>query len=159
MNKKITYLLLALALPGLVFMFLKIFGKNHFDIPVYYNSGVSSDTLISECDFSVRGQYYIADSILGKYNKKGSVILYSFSKENENEWMDKLIRDGKLKFHHQDCLNCGEDKLKKCVLFLKEPYDAVLIDDKRRIRGYYKLGVRDEMDRLKVEVEILLANM
>jgi len=31
-----------------------------------------------------------------------------------------------------------------------------LIDDQKRIRGYYKIGFRDEMDRLEVELKILL---
>jgi hypothetical protein len=158
MNKKITYLLLALALPGLVFIFLKIFGKNHFDIPVYYTKGVSSDTLNNDCRITIHGQYYVADSVLKEWNRKGSVILFSFSGEQETEWMHKLFNKGKLEFIQPVCWNCGEDKFKDCVLFLKEPYNTVLIDDQKRIRGYYKLGDREEMDRLEVEVEILLTN-
>ncbi|MBI1770756.1 MAG: hypothetical protein HY015_07250 [Bacteroidetes bacterium] len=156
MNKKITYLFLALLLPVLVFVFLKYFGKNEFDIPVYYSAGVSADTLQNECRFTVRGQYYVADSVLKKWNRKGSVILFSFSRHQETEWMNELIKDGKLEFLQQVCWNCGEDKLKDCIFFLKEPYNAVLIDDQRRIRGYYKLGNREEMDRLEVELKILL---
>lgn len=158
MNKKVTYLLIALALPGVVFLFLKIFGKNRFDIPVYYNKGISSDTLSNDCRLTIHGQYFIADSILKKWNRKSSAILFSFSREPEPEWMKKLMVNKKLEFIQQVCRNCGEDKLKNCVFFLREPYNAVLIDDQKRIRGYYKLGDRDEMDRLSVEVEILLAN-
>jgi hypothetical protein len=40
MSKKIIYLLIALCLPALIFVFLKFFGKNQFDIPVYFKDGV-----------------------------------------------------------------------------------------------------------------------
>jgi hypothetical protein len=38
---------------------------------------------------------------------------------------------------------------------LAEPFDAVLVDSKRRIRGQYDLKDRDEVDRLITEVAII----
>lgn len=156
MNKKISYLFIALLLPGLIFLFLKFFGKNEFDIPVYYRGGVSSDTLSKKCDIHVRGQYYVADSVIEKWGRKNVVSLLSFSEGTEPEWMSKLVKEGKFEYLQQVCWNCGEDKLKDCVLFLKRPYNAVLIDNEKRIRGYYIMGDLDEMDRLQVELKILL---
>jgi hypothetical protein len=70
--------------------------------------------------------------------------------------MSELMKLGKLEYLQQGYRNCREDNLKDCVFFLKEPYNSVLIDDQKRIRGYYKLGDRAEMDRLEVELKILL---
>jgi hypothetical protein len=48
------------------------------------------------------------------------------------------------------------NELLSCALLLKSPWKVVLIDDQRRIRGYYDPEDRDEMDRLIVELKILL---
>lgn len=157
MSKKILYLFLALLLPALIFLFLKYFGKNEFDIPVYYQNGVSSDTLKGECKFSIRGQYHVADSVAKEWSdQRTKAYLISFAAPQQIEWMREFVNEGKFKFLEQACWNCGEEKLKNCAYFLREPYNAVLIDDQKRIRGYYKLGNRDEMDRLEVELKILL---
>jgi hypothetical protein len=42
------------------------------------------------------------------------------------------------------------------VFLLEGPRQAVLIDSQRRIRGFYDLRNRDEVDRLRVELKILL---
>lgn len=43
-----------------------------------------------------------------------------------------------------------------CDLFLQTPWTTVLLDDQRRIRGYYDPKTRDEVDRMIVELKILL---
>jgi hypothetical protein len=155
-KRKTIYLFLALVLPIFIFLFLKIFGKNEFDIPIFYTKGVSSDTLATGCQFTVKGQYFVPDSVLEKWNRKSTVIIFSFSQEREPGWMKDLINEEKLEILKQGCRQCSEDFLKNCIFFLKPPYDIVLIDNQKRIRGYYKLGNLDEMDRLDVELKILL---
>jgi hypothetical protein len=44
----------------------------------------------------------------------------------------------------------------RCELLLEKPWTTVLIDKERRIRGYYSPGTREEIDRLEVEIKILL---
>ncbi len=89
MYKKITYLLVALALPGLIFIFLKIFGKNHFDIPVYYKDGVTDS--LKECSGAHRGQYFIPDSTLNIFGyKKDEVSLLVEASETSNKELEKL---------------------------------------------------------------------
>src|SRR5437899_2470523 len=89
MTKKIVYLLLALALPGLIFIFLKLFGKNHFDIPVYYMEGVSD--LPVECMGSHKGQYILADSILRTIGwKNGDALLVVGATESERIELIKI---------------------------------------------------------------------
>ncbi|MBO3698469.1 hypothetical protein [Roseivirga sp. E12] len=48
MNKKIILLFLVIALPALIFLFLKAFGNNEFTIPVYYEQGLG-DSLATPC--------------------------------------------------------------------------------------------------------------
>lgn len=45
---------------------------------------------------------------------------------------------------------------KKCYYLANDPYNAVLIDSTGAIRGYYDVRLRDEEDRLRVELKILL---
>lgn len=51
-------LLLILAIPVLIYLFLQGFGTNQYSIPVYYEEGVASSML--DCNFS-EGQHYIPD--------------------------------------------------------------------------------------------------
>ena len=161
MNKKITYLLLALALPGLVFIFLKLFGKNHFDIPVYYKDGISD--LPKECSGTYHGQYALPDSTLRAFGfKQEAVVLLVDSSEINNKEVAQLRHsfvNTPLQIISLEGIKTNRlNRIKNCVLFLKEPWKAVLVDKQKRIRGYYAFTNLEETDRLKVEVEILLTN-
>ena len=151
MNKKIIYLSLALLLPAIIFVFLKYFGKNEFDIPVYSKHGVFE---ISNSKESL--QYFVPDSVLMKWKWSGSPALISSATENEAEVLKQLIADTKLIGIQLITLGKDDEIAKKDILFVKEPWNAVLVDGQKRIRGYYKLSNRDEMDRLEVELKILL---
>ena len=48
------------------------------------------------------------------------------------------------------------DDWRKCIFLLNQPNQTVLMDKERRIRGFYDLRLRDEVDRLRVELKILL---
>lgn len=154
MSKKILYLFLALLLPALIFVFLKYFGKNEFDIPVYYQEGVNESS--SDCHLTSTGQYLVPDSLLTKWNWEHASILASFAPEKENKELRQRLNEAGLEDVQMVLLKDDGSKIKECFLLMKEPWDAVLIDTERRIRGYYKLGNRDEMDRLDVELKILL---
>jgi len=156
MSKKKIYLFVALLLPVLVFIFLKFFGKNEFDIPVYYTKGISSDTLNSECQVKINGQYFVNDSFLQMTLEEGYASIISFASEKETQGLNEIIADEKFEKIQVVTLSPNEERIKNCVLFLKEPWNAVLLDNQKRIRGYYKLGHRDEMDRIEVELKILL---
>jgi len=161
MSKKITYLLVALALPGLIFIFLKIFGKNHFDIPVYYKEGITDS--LKECSVMRHGQYTLADSVLKSFGCKNDVTcLFVDASEVNNKEMLQLKQsysDNQLQIIALKGIESSRmSRIKKCVLFLKEPWKAVLVDKQKRIRGYYAFTSLEETDRLSVEVDILLAN-
>jgi hypothetical protein len=124
MNKKITYLFLALALPALIFIFLKIFGKNHFEIPIYYKEGISDS--LKECTGGYQGQYALQDSVFRYFNyKKGVACLFLDSSEVNHKEVTQLRQS-----YGEDQLQIislvgAEPKrihrIKNCVLFLKEP--------------------------------------
>src|SRR5579872_5812102 len=148
MNKKITYLLLALALPGLIFIFLKIFGKNHFDIPVYYKDGISDS--LKECSGPHSGQYTIPDSVLRFLSyKKDSDCLFIEASEMHNKDVAQLRKTfgDQLQIIILDGVELTRlNRIKKCALFLKDPWQAVLVDKQKRIRGYYSFVNLEETD-------------
>ena len=53
---KVTLLVVTLGLPALIFVFLKLFGENSFEVPVYYIQGV--DKSMDGCSFPP-GQYHV----------------------------------------------------------------------------------------------------
>ena len=154
-------MLLALALPGVIFIFLKIFGKNRFDIPVYYKDGVTDAP--GECRGAYHGQYTLPDSIsvlLGQKNTAACLFVEGLEKNNkEVARLRKLYAGDKLQIISLDSTKTNHlVQIKKCALFLKAPWKAVLVDKENRIRGYYAFSSIEEADRLDVEVEILLTN-
>lgn len=172
MSKKFIYLFLALALPGLIFVFLKRFGKNEFTVPVYFEAGLVPDSI---CNLSAPAPYHVPDSIIQKIGFTSSIIkvavVYPFVKDDLTEIIrvkDKYVSDSvevivisgipnnpktDLRIQFLDYKDFGSTVL--CWLQVNEPWSVVLLDDKNQIRGYYD-GSRDEMDRLDLELSILL---
>jgi hypothetical protein len=159
MNKKFLYLFIALLLPLLIFLFLKYFGKNEFDIPLYYENGVE-DSLTAKCGVKIDKQYFVSDSAMSSLKWDGRPVLAIDVNEGELKALSELVEDeGFTNLNVLSLNNLPTKKLtdfKKCTLFLRDPWNAVLIDNQKRIRGYYKIGDRNEMDRLEVELKILL---
>jgi hypothetical protein len=48
------------------------------------------------------------------------------------------------------------EHFKKCVLLVPAAEDLIAIDKEGKIRGYYTSSDREEVDRLLLEIEILL---
>lgn len=69
MRKKSAFLFLLIALPVLIFLFLKFFGRNEFTIPVYYQKGLG-DSLTTPCLDKSREQYVVRNMEvdMGKIN-------------------------------------------------------------------------------------------
>lgn len=174
MNKKFLYLFLALALPGLIFWFLRKFGKNEFTIPVYFEQGLQSDSI---CNMSVQGIYAVPDSVFKMVGIKKDasaklVVVYPFIKDDLSEFVrvsNKFITDRVETVVISGIPNNPDSKLRRvfldydqfgavvyCLLRVEEPWSVVMIDDQNHIRGYYDGSRRDEMDRLDMELSILL---
>jgi hypothetical protein len=157
--KKKIYLFLALLLPALLFVFLKYAGRNEFNIPVYHESGVKNPT---GCLATYPSPYVVPDSVWGSNRKV--VILTIFPKSGLD--IHKLKSRIEDEFGLQDitiiepCVEARDSArcawLRKCVLLVNDPWETVLIDKEGRIRGYYDLLSREDEDRLRVELKILL---
>ncbi|MBS1490391.1 MAG: hypothetical protein JSS93_07675 [Bacteroidetes bacterium] len=152
MKKKSVYLFLALLLPILIFFFLKFFGRSEFDIPIQYESGVPDSLRCTT--YNGQGQYFLPDSLFGeKKLQLANLFVGDEIKEvtrlkedvGDKNWQVIFLRD----MPHAETI-------KDCVLFLKKPWTAVLVDNQKRIRGYYALAHRDDLDRLKIELTILM---
>jgi hypothetical protein len=162
MTRKIIYLFLALLLPVLIFLFLKKFGKNEFNIPTYYQHGV--DSLNAICGTHYAQPYQLADSVLQQAGWEGKrASLFVFQKEVMANKEFKRLFDS---FDQKEFQVVEADSQKmsealaarwsSCVFMVHAPRNVVLVDNKKRIRGYYVIGSREETDRLIVEMEILL---
>src|SRR2546422_195499 len=128
MNKKNLYLFLALLLPGLVFVFLKYFGKNEFDIPVYFTKGVD-DSLA--CGAPLREQYHISDSAFAnlKCNNCGVTLIVEGSHESDEKYLSALENNGLISGFRviflKNILPGDEgERFRRCVVFLRRPWNA-----------------------------------
>ncbi len=158
--KKILYLFLALLLPALVFIFLKFAGRNEFNIPIYYEQGVVNPPNDCHQDFS--SPYRVQDSILGLAQHEANVVVFpvegldliKLGSSIETEFGIGVVTIIDASVASRDVLTMNQ--WKKCDFIVNEPAQGVLVDKERRIRGYYDLRLRDEVDRLRVELKILL---
>lgn len=207
-------LLCILMVPILIILFLRTFGDNQYDIPIFYQDGVENP--FKECEVVETGQHYIPEFILsdqdslsrGKGEMAGKITVVDFfftscpsicpvmSKEMER--VDNAFRNdpkvqiysisidpeydspevlasyaerhdatpGKWFFLTGDKSNIYD--LARCG-FILPTLDGmgvaedfvhsdkfVLVDAEGRIRGYYSGTDRDDVDRLILEIKILM---
>jgi hypothetical protein len=152
--RKSILLSLALLLPVCIFLFLKFFGKNQFDVPALYTNGVGERP--AGCTFHYGIPYYLPDSIFNSIARvKARVYVVNLSPEQ------KVVSDRVSgEFPSTDDVKivspAFSDQEKKCGLLLKKPYDIILIDEQKQIRGFYVSNNREEIDRLLIEISIIL---
>lgn len=148
-------LIIALLFPIGVFVFLRFFGKNEFTIPVYFESGIES--IPTACNRNYQSPYLVSDSLLKNFGWSGRPVLIVADTAIQSE-LRRL--DEELSAEIQTIYLSGDtnylDQVFRCDLLLQKPWTTVLLDDQRRIRGYYAPNTREEMDRLIVELKILL---
>lgn len=158
MKQKSIFLFLALLLPVCIFLFLKFFGKNEFSVAPLYSNAYPEN--IDECENKITLPYVIPDSIKLSFDVQSdslSLIYFGDLRENSEVQLKRVNNDFKdaVMLH---VVSPSEEslKLKKCVFFLKDPFDLVLIDPAGIIRGQYIAADREEIDRLLTELTILL---
>ncbi len=159
MAKKLIYLFLALLMPIGVFVFLRLFGKNEFTIPTYYETGVTESP--ASCGYQYTVPYTVPDSVLKKMGKHETETITLLIADTSATIQSSLTRfSEEFESTSYQILMPGSDAswdhAYACFFFLKKPWSAVLIDSERKIRGYYTPDSREEMDRLIVEMKILL---
>ena len=176
---KFTILFLALLLPVCIFLFLRNFGNNQFDIPIYYQSQIELDSVA--CD-NEKAPYHLeipvfrdADTTF-KFHVKANIIIVLGDSIVSKDLLLQLKRiNNRLPSGNAGFIILGETNLgkmiegwqfyeleknrlmewKKCALFSLKSHEFVLVDGDRNIRGYYDCRDIDEVDRLIVEVKIL----
>jgi protein SCO1/2 len=207
-------LLCILMIPILIILFLRTFGSNQYDIPIYYQNGVENP--FKECDVVETGQHYIpgfdlvdqeakprgSEGMGGKitvvdffftscpsicpimskemervddaFRSEPSVQIYSISVDPEYDSPEVLAAYAKEhaatpgKWHFLTGDKSKIYNLARCG-FILPTLDGmgvaedfvhsdkfVLVDEEGRIRGYYSGTNRDEVDRLILEIKILL---
>lgn len=156
MKRKNLFLSLALILPILVFLFLKFFGKNKFEIPIFHQTKIES---VAGCDLKYKLPYTVADSILTSLHwdgKRATLILFKpLDGENDLRFKEEVEQSKLQVVSLNGLLSVDFKKDLSCVFLLPIKENAVLVDEQRRIRGYYHTESREEMDRLLVELKIL----
>lgn len=198
-NGKAGILLLLLALPVFIWLFLKFFGQNRFEVPVYYEEGtsqqgcpddqqphvippfslqsLSKDVPATEkmlngrvsavfflnppCDAACIQVMEELARVQDVFEKQGPVQLITISnfKADARELATRFnSREDRWKFLMGESQEVQD--LKRCGFVLTQPPETnpsvVLIDEKRRIRGYYAGTDPEDMDRLILEIRILL---
>jgi hypothetical protein len=78
MKAKGVYLFLLILLPVIIFLFLKGFGKNQFDIPILYIDGIGDTLTNVSCLDRSNSQYFVESS----YFEKGIVKVVQFEKQD-----------------------------------------------------------------------------
>ncbi len=155
--RKPIILIAVLLVPIGVFLFLRYFGKNEFDIPVFYTDKMEKK---ADCNFEYLLPYLVPDSLTTTLhlNTSKSVLIVD-SSGMKKDFANLSEEFSKEEFSVVFLSELPKEKsrqLTDCILFLSPEFSAVLVDDKRQIRGYYKLQNREEMDKLDVELKVLL---
>jgi hypothetical protein len=181
--KKSIYLFLALLLPIAVFLFLKFYGKNEFEVKPLFQTAPELVEVCENVQYTL--PYTVADSVLEyfKWRNQDSLTLIVFMdsvKENQHEISVQLTRvmtelpesgyrivSVHPEFYGERATATNQDTTvihvheadylmyKQCAFLLHDPNHALLVDSKKRIRGQYDLGNRDDADRLIVEMKII----
>tara|TARA_B110000014_G_scaffold221486_1_gene178151 strand:+ start:1279 stop:1770 length:492 start_codon:yes stop_codon:yes gene_type:complete len=149
-------LFFSLLLPILLFLFLKYFGNNKYEIQKYnfeceiklediddLNDALSLNE-IKVIDIRIDDNSKLIDNYINKVflNKKIKIITLSEQDRNLN-WFNLLISKSTL------------DKLLKCYSANSLKSFVLLLDKKNTLRGIYNIELQSEIERLNVEIDIL----
>jgi hypothetical protein len=157
MSRPTKYLLLflALALPGLIYVFLKSFGSNEFEVPALYQAGTMAAP--AGCDGLYTVPYQVPDSTLKSLGCKAGLLSVIVFRAQTTRGVISRVRD---EFSGSEIsLVEVPDSLAAragCSLVLPPLANVVVVDVERRIRGHYAAADLDEADRLILEIKIIL---
>jgi protein SCO1/2 len=181
--QKIMLLFLALLLPVIIFIFLKSFGKNKFDVAPLFQEVVE---IPADCSVQYKFPYTIPDTVLAKFSwsHDDSLALIVFDDALDANGQKTSIQLSRLNVElkrglnyivyaehyrpeqglHKNSISVVEiisnqlSTLKKCIFLVKANDNAILVDSKGRIRGQYNLTDMEDSDRLIMELKIILKN-
>jgi len=203
--KKYIILLITISFPVLLYLFLRFYGQNEYDLPYFFKDGVevceaAEPIRLSNFDLNrtgsetktvatfFKGQTNIVlfpnaqldnqplknelNRAMATFADRLKIDLHAFVSEDSSENRTEIkLNQQTIKYHI-----LGADRFQffqECLLGLPTPdigYDhpfedridkartVVLLDDSAYIRGYYDVFETKEVDRLVLELEILLSN-
>jgi hypothetical protein len=157
-SKKVIFLFVAFLLPICIFIFLRIFGKNEFRVePLFQDSEVKVER--NDCGEIIL-PYRVSSEILQSIlTTEDSLAIVCFDNPDGDPLFPRLEEDLKTDPIRFTIAHLGTEANAKwydCVFLMKHPADIVLVDNKGAIRGQYESADRDEIDRLKTEIAIIL---
>ncbi len=155
-SRQVLILLVALIFPSCIFIFLKIFGKNRFDVQPMFANEVPA--ISSECSVDYRLPYQVADSVLQRIGMGENRVAYIYFGD---EGAERLFARVDERYENDPVTSTRLDPeensfIRKCIFLLEEPFDVVLVDSNGVIRGQYNAHDRDEIDRLITEIAVLI---
>jgi len=155
--KKGFILLFSLLFPIIVFLFLKFYGQNEYELSVY-NSSCSE---------------IIDEYIINDFNRKNNIRIVDIRMADNDILVDNYINKLEIndqievitlsnKLRNLNWLNIVVDKvlierLSECIQneYLDKSF-ILLLDKQNRVRGHFYSADRKEIERLDVEIDILL---
>ena len=155
--KKGFILLFSLLFPIIVFLFLKFYGQNEYELSVY-NSSCSE---------------IIDEYIINDFNRKNNIRIVDIRMTDNDILVDNYINKLEIndqievitlsnKLRNLNWLNLVVDKvlierLSECIQneYLDKSF-ILLLDKQNRLRGHFYSADRKEIERLDVEIDILL---
>ena len=149
-------LFFSLLLPILLFLFLKYFGNNKYEIQKYnfeceiklediddLNDALSLNE-IKVLDIRIDDNSKLIDNYINKVFLNNKIKIITLSDQDRNlNWFDLLISKSTL------------DKLLKCYSANSLKSFVLLLDRKNTLRGIYNIELQSEIERLNVEIDIL----
>ena len=144
-------------------MFLKFAGRNEFNVPVYFENGIEIPP--KDCGLIYPTPYLLPDSIwhsVGMDRGAANVLVFSNERMDIGKFksgIDDEFGSGVVRIDEGHTLftdSARYEKWRNCIFLMSDPCQIVLFDEVGRIRGYYDPRLRDEQDRLRVELKILL---
>jgi hypothetical protein len=153
-TKQTILLFLALLLPIVVFLFLKMFGRNEFRVPALFVDALPE--LSVDCHNTRSLPYRIQNQ---EAEQMGIIIdslaCIIFSKGQENDRLSRVKEEFRGKPLQFFAIKDSTSLSRECIFLLQEPFDVALVDKRGQIRGQYNSAERDEIDRLITEVAII----
>lgn len=155
--KKGFILLFSLLFPIIVFLFLKFYGQNEYELSVY-NSSCSE---------------IIDEYIINDFNRKNNIRIVDIRMTDNDILVDNYINKLEIndqievitlsnKLRNLNWLNLVVDevlieRLSGCIPneYLEKSF-ILLLDKQNRVRGHFYSADRKEIERLDVEIDILL---
>ncbi|MFN3840765.1 MAG: hypothetical protein ACK4RF_08660 [Cyclobacteriaceae bacterium] len=159
--RKWLVLFLALVIPACIYIFLKKFGQNQFDVAPLYAE--APPELPGDCPPHQGGPYRIPEFVLESLGWSDSASLFLFLFTEGGHPVGRITEAFQPDELRQVPVNAGNNPVVEadlswwnaCYLFVSEQRPLLLVDKERQIRGHYG-NTREDIDRLLMEAAIIL---